>query len=516
METSIYKKARLQIPNDLRYLPVAINFVLQNALLRGFAEKQLEAIELAVEEAVSNVIRHAFKPEEQTEFSLICEQIPLGLKIIVKDQGIPFDPNVLPEYSPDMLKKDAPIQGLGWYLMQRSMDEVIFQNLGPEGKEIHLIKYLYEKADDDLPEDPAAVLSETQEPAPAQKPAPFKVRKAKPADAIEIAKCAYDAYGYSYKEYIYYPERLNQMIADGGIVSVVAVTKEEKEAVIAHAALVIEDPAEKIAEMGMAFTKKSHQGQGCGKKMGLLLIKEVLKHRLRGWYAFTTTSHIYSQKTANKTGARDCCILVGDAPASRKNQNFSAAPERGTRVYCFLNTQIAAYFKLQFRKKNIYAPAQHLEIIQKIYANLGEKVNFLTEGTDSIELPDSAPLIDTYTKPGRLSAKIKVKTYGAGILQQVQTLVKKLCIDKYEVITLYLNLHDPMTAKLTAEFEGLGFFFIGILPGAKSGDQLALQYLNNILINYEGIQLYSDFAKELLAYIEKRDPVQHAMQGIRD
>ena len=35
--------------------------------------------------------------------------------------------------------------------------------------------------------------------------------KARPEDAIEIAKCAYDAYGYSYKEYTYYPERLNAM-----------------------------------------------------------------------------------------------------------------------------------------------------------------------------------------------------------------------------------------------------------------------------------------------------------------
>ena len=510
MEHSPYKKAAIQIPNDLRYLSVAINFVLQNAILRGFAEKQLDAIELAVEEAVSNVIRHAFKATEQAEFSVICEQIPLGLKIIVKDQGMPFDPMLLPEYDPKLLKKDTPIQGLGWHLMQRSMDEVIFHNLGPEGKEIHLIKYLYEKTEEDLPEEQAVAIPEKQvsDTPPASQPAPFKVRKAKPSDAIEIAKCAYDAYGYSYKEYIYYPERLNQMIADGGIISVVAVTKDEKEAVIAHAALVFEDPGEKIAEMGMAFTKKSHQGQGCGKKMGVLLVKEVLKHRLRGWYAYTTTAHIFSQKTANKTGARDCCILLGDAPASRKNQNFSAAPERGTRVYCFLNTQIFALLKLQFRKKKIYAPAQHLGMIQKIYSNLGEKVAFLTDDTDVLVLPDSAPLIDTYTKPGRLSAKIKVKSYGTGIVPQVQTLVKKLCIDKYEVITLYLNLHDPLTAKLTAKFESLGFFFIGILPGAKSGDQLALQYLNNILIHYEAIQLYSDFAKELLAYIKERDPVR--------
>ncbi len=504
-----YRQASLQIPNDLSYLPVAISFVQQNAALRGFGKDQLNRIELGVEEAVSNVIQHAYKSEERADFSITCEQIPRGLRIIVRDKGAPFDPDVLPEYDPKAVSMEIPERGLGWYLMQKSVDEVIFHNLGPEGKEIHLVKYLYQEEEEQLPDDTRDMAAEQVATiVPQTDHLTYKVRKAKPKDAVGIAKCAYDAYGYSYKEWVYYPERLKDMIAKGGLLSAIAVTEEEE--VIAHGALVFEHPEEKIAELGMAFTKWTYQGRGCGRKIGLFLIKEAIKQGLRGVYGYATTAHNLSQRAANKSGARDCCILIGDAPADRKNQNFSAGGGRGTRVYGHMSTQLFDYLKIQLKTKKIYAPAHHLEMIGKIYANLNEKVTFVTDDGRTGEMPEGLPLIDTYTKPARQSARIKIKKYGDGIVEQVQRILRKLCIDKYEVITLYLNLGDPMTPEITQAFESLGFFFIGIIPGAKSGDQLALQYLNNILIDYDSIQLYTNFAVELLHYIKSRDPLQNS------
>ena len=58
---------------------------------------------------------------------------------------------------------------------------------------------------------------------------------------------------------------------------------------------------------------------------------------------------------------------------------------------------------------------------------------------------------------------------------------------------------------MTEKFESLGFFFAGIIPGADRGDKLELQYLNNVKIDYEKIQVYSAFSKELLAYIQGCD-----------
>ena len=65
------KASRLIIPNDLAYLSTAISFVRENAAIIGFDDKATQDIELAAEEAVSNVIQHAFSPGEKAEFSVI-------------------------------------------------------------------------------------------------------------------------------------------------------------------------------------------------------------------------------------------------------------------------------------------------------------------------------------------------------------------------------------------------------------------------------------------------------------
>jgi hypothetical protein len=68
-------------------------------------------------------------------------------------------------------------------------------------------------------------------------------------------------------------------------------------------------------------------------------------------------------------------------------------------------------------------------------------------------------------------------------------------------------MSDPLTGTYASQFENLGFFFSGILPGGfKNGDALILQYLNSVLIDYDTIQVESAIAKKLLAYVREQDP----------
>ena len=72
-----------------------------------------------------------------------------------------------------------------------------------------------------------------------------------------------------------------------------------------------------------------------------------------------------------------------------------------------------------------------------------------------------------------------------------------------------MNLSNPLTAGIAAQIEKLGFFFGGILPhGYKNGDALILQYLNNVSIDYDAIQVESAIARKLLAYVREQDPNQ--------
>jgi serine/threonine-protein kinase RsbW len=45
------------------------------------------------------------------------------------------------------------------------------------------------------------------------------------------------------------------------------------------------------------------------------------------------------------------------------------------------------------------------------------------------------------------------------------------------------------------------------LPGGfKNGHALILQYLNNVPVDYDAIQVESTIAKKILAYVRKQDP----------
>lgn len=504
---------RLILPNKLSYLPLAINFVRDVAGVLGFHEKEIRNIEVAVEEAVSNVIRHAFSSDENAEFHIICESIPLGLKIIIKDKGLPFDPTIVPVYKPDNVEKDTAVNGLGMYLIKQFMDELSFHNLGRDGKEIHLIKYLQQKP---LENEPSGVDVDDIKESKNKKTvttisAPFKIRKAKKSEMVEIAKCAYDAYGYSYgQDHIYYPDRMWALIKSGLIISAVAVTDDDRKEIIAHNALIFDDPNDKIAEMGMAFTK--HKQQACARKLGLYLFNEAVKKGIIGILIDCTTSHVYTQRLTLGAGARECCILLGIDPQAQSWKHFVSQGQRGSNIITYKKVPLPSTKKSLERKRDIYAPEQHRKMIEKIYANLDEEQNFVNMKESNIDLPEKLSVIKVHTgKSYQQTAAIEIESYGSDIVRQISQTLKNLCLEKFEAIYLYFNLQDPLTAVMTKKFESLGFFFAGIIPGADRGDKLELQYLNNVKIDYKKIQVYSTFSKELLAYIQGCDQLTKSL-----
>jgi anti-sigma regulatory factor (Ser/Thr protein kinase) len=509
------KRARLTLPNDLAYLPMAMTFVRENAAMVGFDDPAIKDIEVAAEEAVSNVIQHAFAPHENAEFSVICERIPLGMKTIIKDKGQPFDPAAAPEYDVDHPEEALSGSGLGLFLMRRFMDDISFHILGREGKEVHLIKYLHgEPAQAPPAEDVDAARRETGIELPlVPGSVPFQVRLALASEAIEISKCAYDAYEYSYgHEHIYYPDRLKELIETGVIVSAVAVIDDEAKSIMAHNALIFDHPGAISAEIGMAFTKRQFQNQGCARATGMFLLQEAEKRGLRSVFLDCTTTHIYSQKAAVDAGARECCILLGIDPEAQSWKHFSSQSQRVSSVITHLRVPSTSPGKAG-HEGVVHPPQQHREMIEKVYANLGWMPSIPAEKDPPPELPETLSVIKVCAgKAYQQTAIIEINAYGADIVQQIGRAVKRLCLDKLEVVYLLLDLSDPLTATVTSHLEALGFFFAGIIPRANGADRLELQYLNNVLIDYERIQLYSDFAGELLSYIQARDPTRNTLQ----
>jgi len=130
----------LTIPNDNAFIGVAKTYVGEIAKKLGFHERDCLTIEEAVGEAVTAVIAHSFEPHQRATLDISCERVPLGLKVTIADQGLPFDPTRFSEPTPGETSQNSSKPGIS--LFKESMDEVEFHNLGPAGKEIVLIKYL--------------------------------------------------------------------------------------------------------------------------------------------------------------------------------------------------------------------------------------------------------------------------------------------------------------------------------------------------------------------------------------
>jgi len=103
----------------------------------GFEEKPINEILLAVQEAVTNIIRHAYKEQGKGKFSVQFEEDEEKVKFSIRDYGKKFDPTKRPD--PD-LPRGTP-GGLGIYLIKNVMDEVTYDESFTEGNLIHLIKY---------------------------------------------------------------------------------------------------------------------------------------------------------------------------------------------------------------------------------------------------------------------------------------------------------------------------------------------------------------------------------------
>lgn len=114
---------KLTIPNDLAYVPIAQSFVRGVACHIGFGDNDICRLELAVEEATTNVIEHAFSQNEVAHFDVSCQRVPNGIEIRIHDNGLPYDPTLSAEYDPTADLDTQEGAGLGGFLMKQFMDE---------------------------------------------------------------------------------------------------------------------------------------------------------------------------------------------------------------------------------------------------------------------------------------------------------------------------------------------------------------------------------------------------------
>jgi len=451
-------------------------------------------IHLAAEETISNIMRHALNNNPEEHFTVICRNLPTAIEIVIRDKGVPFSPDELPEYNPENLVENGEVEGLGLYLLKQAVDKAIFRNLGRDGHETILIKHLHSKRIDNLIADE---VNKTEE-IVIKTPGEWRLREFIPSDALEISRCAYRTYGYTYEPYIYYPDSITDMNRKGELQSTVAVNNEEE--LLAHIALKFHHPDDPVAEVGVAFVKPEYRKYGIFSKLCEHEFKAAKDAGLFGIYGRAVTSHAVSQKKLTQSGFASCGVMLGLFPSDvdfKKLGGRILQKESALLIYLPLNDA---------PETRLYPPKHHQNIIRKIFKEAGfpSESLFDSDGNPESPLPSGEACM-TYNRMEVFNtADILCFAGGMEIVDDIHTAKKKLCLEHTDVLYLYLDLASPDTPQLAEACEKLGFFFSGVLPfGLRGRHALIMQYLNNLAIDFEKITLYDPFAQELLNYVEQ-------------
>ena len=145
---SMKKKTRqyfLKIPSQVDNLEIIRDFISGVAKKVGFEADDANKIELAVDEACTNVIEHAYANDDSKDIDIAIKLDYQKLTIVVTDRGKSFQFKQVEMPDMDAYLAELRVGGLGIYLMKTLMDEVDYQTKPNGNNEVRMVKYLLNK-----------------------------------------------------------------------------------------------------------------------------------------------------------------------------------------------------------------------------------------------------------------------------------------------------------------------------------------------------------------------------------
>jgi len=101
----------------------------------GLPQEACDHLGLAVNEALSNIMRHGYGGAKDRPIVVTARRIGDGVQLAIRDWVQPFDPGALPQENRDPLTPG----GVGLICIHKLMDEVHFSRL-PDGMLLTMVK----------------------------------------------------------------------------------------------------------------------------------------------------------------------------------------------------------------------------------------------------------------------------------------------------------------------------------------------------------------------------------------
>lgn len=319
-------------------------------------------------------------------------------------------------------------------------------------------------------------------------PTGYRVRRFEPSDAAGIVACFRQIYGDSYVHPELYDEvAICELNARGEQVSFVALCPAGN--IVGHYAIERLEHG-RIAETGEALVLPEHRHHQLMESMRTLLEEQAAELRLQGLFGNVVTNHVFSQRVVERFGEKPCAISLGWSPKTFRNMSQSLS-QRMSEVVYFKHLQAAD-------DTVAHLPARHRDWCLRIYEHFSVPVT-PRDGEAPSDSRSGSLKVELRANLGR--GYMRVLNVGGDSAAAIRDALEAAQQLGVEAMFLDLPVSEPGTPALCEQLESLGFFFSGLCPlFAPDGDAVRLQWLG-VDLDESQLQLESDLAKELVAYI---------------
>ncbi len=131
---------KIKIPSSTRYLEDVRRFVEKHAQAANLPDDAVEKLKIAVDEACTNIIKHAYQGDSHHNIDLAVIIAPDRFTVRIRDEGRRFDPSkyVAPNILESIKKRRAG--GYGVHIIRQLMDQVEYRSQG-KVNEVRLTKF---------------------------------------------------------------------------------------------------------------------------------------------------------------------------------------------------------------------------------------------------------------------------------------------------------------------------------------------------------------------------------------
>ncbi|MCX5805618.1 MAG: hypothetical protein NT010_06050 [Proteobacteria bacterium] len=318
----------------------------------------------------------------------------------------------------------------------------------------------------------------------------FMIDAFRPEDAPGVARLFRAVYGEGYPvKLVYNPDLL--INAFNTLENIPVVARTSKGDLVAYEAIYRSCPNPLVYEAGQGLVLPAYRQHNIINKINQYVCEVMAPGMdIDAVFGEAVCNNIYMQKSwqvfANITTALEVDLM----PAETYVKEHSASG----RVACLL-----MFRNYRSRPQTVYVPTVYKDALEYIYTQIDDKRTLMT----APEKPGGGLSTEIKKQVFDSAKVVRLTVHEAG--EDFPEAFDKELIDITDqgivVVQVWLKLSWPWVGGIVEHLRTRGYFLGGVLPGWFGTDGLLMQKIMG-KPNWEGIQLYSEHAKEIMRIVK--------------